>query len=43
MELYFDNFLKTIPMMGFGMGGVLAVTVVLIGVMLILTKVFKDK
>jgi len=41
MQIYFDNFLKTLPMMAMGMGGVLAVTAVLIIVMLLLTKIFK--
>ncbi len=41
MNIYFDNFLQTLPMMAMGMGGVLAVTAVLIVVMLLLTKLFK--
>lgn len=43
MTIYFDNFLQTLPMMAMGMGGVLAVTLVLIGVMVLLTKIFKEK
>ena len=38
-----DNFLQTLPMMGMGLGGILAVTLILIGVMVLLTKIFKEK
>ncbi len=41
--MYFDNFLKTLPMMAMGMGGILVVTVLLIGIMMLLTKISKDK
>lgn len=41
MTLNFKQFLETIPMMAMGMGGVLAITAVLIIVMLLLTKIFK--
>lgn len=41
--MYFDNFLKTLPMMAMGMGGILVVTVLLISIMMLLTKISKDK
>ena len=43
MNLAYNAFLKTLPVMGKGMAGIFIVTVVIIAVMLILTSVFKAK
>ena len=43
MNLDYNAFLKTRPVMGKGMAGIFIVTVVIIAVMLILTSVFKAK
>ncbi len=43
MNLDYNAFLKTLPIMGKGMAGIFIVTVVIIAVMLILTSVFKAK
>ena len=43
MLVHIENFLQTLPMMGTGMGGILAVTLILIGVMTLLTKIFGEK
>ncbi len=43
MNLDYNAFLKTLPVMGKGMAGIFIVTVVIIAVMLILTSVFKAK
>ncbi len=43
MNLDYNAFLKTLPVMGKGMAGIFIVTVVIIAVMLVLTSVFKAK
>lgn len=43
MNLDYNAFLKTLPIMGKGMAGIFIVTVVIIAVMLILVSVFKAK
>lgn len=43
MNLDYNAFLKTLPVMVKGMAGIFIVTVVIIAVMLILTSVFKAK
>lgn len=43
MNLDYNAFLKTLPIMGKGMAGIFIVTVVIIAVMLILASVFKVK
>ncbi len=43
MNLDYNAFLKTLPIMGKGMAGIFIVTVVIIAVMLILASVFKAK
>lgn len=43
MNLDYNAFLKTLPVMGKGMAGIFIVTVVIIAVMLILTSFFKAK
>ena len=43
MNLDYNAFLKTLPIMGKGMAGIFIVTVVIIAVMLILASVFKTK
>lgn len=41
--LHFDEFLKTLPIMGKGMFGIFIVTLVIILVMVILNKVTEEK
>lgn len=43
MNLDYNAFLKTLPVMCKGMAGIFIVTVVIIAVMLVLTSVFKAK
>lgn len=43
MNLDYNAFLKTLPIMGKGMAGIFIVTIVIIAVMLILASVFKAK
>lgn len=43
MNIDYNAFLKTLPIMGKGMAGIFIVTVVIIAVMLILALVFKAK
>lgn len=43
MSITFDAFLDTLPMAAKGMGGILIVTVVIIGVMVLLNRVFSGK
>ncbi|MEG2596798.1 MAG: oxaloacetate decarboxylase [Oscillospiraceae bacterium] len=43
MQLNFDAFLTTLPMMAEGMGGILLVTLVMMGVIVLLNRIFKEK
>lgn len=43
MQLNFESFLSTLPVMAKGMGGIFIVTAIIIAAMLLLTGVFGQK
>lgn len=43
MQLNYESFLSTLPIMAKGMAGIFIVTAIIIAVMILLTAIFKQK